>query len=443
MTHMKIVALYKTFDGGEFVDASLASIYDHVAAIVMVHSDTSWLGEKGNTVKRLALDWCQKNDIHHKVHHVDVSTDSQERQYASGIDAIRKLKIREDVVMAIDADEVWEDQYIINAVRFMSDNIKPAYRSNMHTYLKSPFFRVSPPYGSPGVFFRKPAYLSSFPRGCGAPSFHMPDVWMHHYTYVRESRDLVAKKIKQSCKADKTGDIIVPGWMESIYDNLPEGRDLHAFEKWKQVWHSVEKVWTCDLPPAMRKARLLPLWMPEGHLLDGEMNAIHRLSFGRNQAVDLGTYKGRSAAVLSLACRKVHSVDCYRDIRDSFADTLKPDRYQDMQDHSFEENKKLAARLGNLTVENSRSSDAAENWKGDPVDVLFVDDDHSEKGVFSAVDSWLPKMNLGGIVIFHDDNDIHPGVQNAIMRLKSDARFRFFSPGEWSGSVAVCEVVSK
>ncbi len=43
----RIVALYKTYDGEEWIEASLAGIYPHVARIVLVHSDTDWCGQKG------------------------------------------------------------------------------------------------------------------------------------------------------------------------------------------------------------------------------------------------------------------------------------------------------------------------------------------------------------------------------------------------------------
>lgn len=439
---MDIVALYKTFDGGEFVDASLASVYDFCTAIVMVHSDVSWLGERGNTVKPSAIEWCNKNDRQGKVKHIDVSADNQESQYQTGIDYIKTHKIPCDVVMAIDADEVWEDQYIENAIKQISDRPYPAYRSNMHTYLKSPFFRVSPAYGSPTVFFREPKLLTESPRGCRSGARQLSDVWMHHYTYVRDSREAVERKIFQSCKAD--GDEkVVNGWMESIYDNLPGGRSLHAFERWRSVWHCVEKIWMPDIPPAMRSASLMKMWMPDGQLLDGEMNAIYRLAKGRNQAIDLGTYKGRSAAVLSLACNRVYSTDCYGDVEGSFADTIKPDLYKTMQDHSFEENKALAKRLGNLTVDSLKSAAAGNAWSGRSVDVVFVDDDHSESGVLSGVNAWLPHIKIGGMIIFHDNNEIHPGVQSAIGKLKDGGKVRFFDPGEYSGSIAVCEVVSK
>lgn len=254
---MRLVALYKTWDGGEFVDASLASVYDSVDAIVMVHSDLSWLGERGNTVEHLARDWCLEHDAAKKVHHLNVSTISQEQQYAAGVEFIERTWPG-SVVMVVDADEVWETKYIENAKQQIAETPHvPAYRINMHTYLKSPFYRVMNPYGSPTAFLREPRLLTQSPRACRAPARQLRNVWMHHYTAVRSSREQVERKIRQSCLADG-GETVVPNWMEEVYDKLPEGRNLHYFERHRVVWNRVEKVTVAELPPAMLKAKLLP-----------------------------------------------------------------------------------------------------------------------------------------------------------------------------------------
>lgn len=439
---MRLIALYKTFDGGEFVDASLASIYEHCEAIVMVHSDVSWLGERGNTVRAAAIEWCNEHDQSGKVHHVDVSLGTQEAQYQTGLEYISRHKLPYDAILAVDADEVWEDQYFEQAKRQISENPFIAYRSNMHTYLKTPFFRVYPPFGSPTVFLRDPRWLLKSPRGCEAPALQLDNVWMHHYTYVRESRAAVERKLHQSCLADG-GEMVVPKWMETVYDKLPFGENLHGFVRWRQVWERVDKVWLPDVPPAMRSASLLKQWLPQGQILAGEQAAIHRLAKGRSQAVDLGTYHGLSAAILSLACDHVHTIDAYEDVigKGTFADTENPGRYDQMNGHSLLATAALCDRFGNITCEQNDTVDAASAWS-DPVDVLLVDADHSFDGTRRNVEAWVQHIAPGGRIIFHDDNDLHPGVQQAIQSYRQDSRFRFIEPGEYSGSLAVMEVMA-
>lgn len=441
---MNIVALYKTWDGGEFVDASLASIYDHVSAIVMVHSTHSWLGEVGNTVLKPAMEWCEEHDRDNKIHHVEVSCANQEQQYQSGLEYIMFNRLPCDVLMIVDADEVWEPGSLERAIRQINDKPFAGYRCNMHTYLKTPFFQVDPPFGSPTTFLREPKHLTQSPRACGAPAVQLDNVWMYHFTGVRASRADVERKIRQSRLADKAGERIVPNWMESVYDRLPAGRSLHYFQKHRHIWACIKKITTCDLPPAMRAAKLLPLWLPEGQLLDGERNAIDRLAKGRDRAVDLGTYKGLSAVTLALACKEVHTFDCYDDLpADSFADTLNPNRYrEELNGHSLEKSQALAARYGNITAYKARSVQAAQDWNKGPVDVLFVDDDHSETSVLANVAAWRPHMRRYGLILCHDDNDIHPGVQSAILKLSNDRSLHRVDPGDYSGSLAAFKVMT-
>lgn len=48
-----------------------------------------------------------------------------------------------------------------------------------------------------------------------------------------------------------------------------------------------------------------------------------------------------------------------------------------------------------------RSQEIGQFWPF-PVDFVFVDGDHSEKGVRGDVLAWLPKIKGGGILAFHD-----------------------------------------
>lgn len=446
MSSERIVALYKTWDGGEFIAASLASIYEGVDAIVMVHSEVSWLGECGNTVRTGAQRWCAEHDHAGKVHHVDADASTQEEQYALGLKYIADYNLGE-IIMVVDADEVWEACYIEEARRQMHDFRQfAAYRCMMHTYLKTPFYRVDPPAGTPVVFLRDGKQLTRSPRACRAEGMRFDyRVWMHHYTYVRGSRESVERKLRQSAAGDG-GESVVSGWMESVYDRLPEGRDLHAFTRWRSMWERVRKVWTPDVPESLRNDPLMDLWIPQGELLHGEMNALHRMARGRGQAVDLGTHHGRSAAVLSLACRRCHTVDCYDDLpAGTFADTLEPRRYETEEWRggrcgSLRATQALAARLGNLTCEQSLTAEAGKKWAGGPVDVLFVDADHSEAAVLQDAFAWLPHMRAGSRVIFHDNNEIHPGVQGAIVKLMGSGAFEVVDPGEYAGSIAVLDV---
>lgn len=182
--------------------------------------------------------------------------------------------------------------------------------------------------------------------------------------------------------------------------------------------------------------------LPTGLLMDGECENLYQLSKGRNLAVDLGTYLGFSAAILSHACKRVHTFDLFCDI----AKVHTPDgiQYRELyrtNGHSFDKVRASLARYPNITVEKKDTEQAGYEWNGGPVDVLFVDADHSHRYTLGNVESWYRHLAKGARIIFHDNNDLHPEVQSAIEILQQDCRFRFIDPGYDSGSLAVAEVV--
>ena len=438
---MRLVALYKTWDGEEWIEASLASIYGHVDQIVMVHSETSWLGERGNTVREPAKAWGAQYDISGKITHIDVDCRSQEEQYAAGIRAIRDG----DVVLAIDSDEIWETQYLERAKQqIAADKTRaPAYRCNMHSYIKTPFYRVDPPYGSPTTFLRQPELLTESPRGCRAPAIQLDNVWMHHYTYVRRSPDLVWRKIQQSCEAD--GDeVVVDNWMPDVYDRLPDGIDIHAFVGWRHVWHCVRTVWWSDLPAAVRKCEFVRNWWPDGLLMDGERNELHRLARGKRQAVDLGTFQGLSAVILSLAAERVHTVDAFESVAERPSTTSFERHYKELwheHKHTLSNVQSVLSRYGNITAEHNDTVAAGYDWPSRDIDILFVDADHSKLGTIANVKAWWPKLLPGATIVFHDDNDVHPGVQQAVREIAGSGQVRPVPLGRWSGSLTAFQKV--
>ena len=59
------------------------------------------------------------------------------------------------------------------------------------------------------------------------------------------------------------------------------------------------------------------------------------------------------------------------------------------------------------------TSHAARVWSG-PIDFLYVDADHSYKGVSDDLDAWYPHVRKGGLIVGDDyDNTMYPGVKQA------------------------------
>lgn len=61
-----------------------------------------------------------------------------------------------------------------------------------------------------------------------------------------------------------------------------------------------------------------------------------------------------------------------------------------------------------------RSQDVGRHWPA-PVDMVFVDGDHSTDGVVGDARAWLPRIAPGGIIAFHDyGRESLPGVKEGI-----------------------------
>jgi MMP 1-O-methyltransferase len=119
-------------------------------------------------------------------------------------------------------------------------------------------------------------------------------------------------------------------------------------------------------------------------------------STGRGAIVEIGSWKGRSTAWLATgakqAGRRVYAVDPHRNSReDPSANTLE----------EFLVNLKRAKLLEVVEPLIMTSEEAMASIPG-PVEILFVDGDHSPAAARRDADLWLPRLLPHGIVMFHD-----------------------------------------
>lgn len=119
----------------------------------------------------------------------------------------------------------------------------------------------------------------------------------------------------------------------------------------------------------------------------------------RGEIVELGTCAGTSLIVLSLAQklkaegRIVNSID--------------------LKKHELLESNLESAHVKdwvNIIIGNS--IEIANNWDK-PLELLWIDGDHSYKGVLSDIESWAKFVITGGMIAFHDYRD-GTGVSSAI-----------------------------
>jgi predicted O-methyltransferase YrrM len=117
---------------------------------------------------------------------------------------------------------------------------------------------------------------------------------------------------------------------------------------------------------------------------------------GRGAIVEIGSWKGRSttwlAAGARLAGRRVYAVDPHTgSTEDPAANTL----------DEFCANLERAGLAGVVEPLVMTSAQAARRLDG-PIELLFIDGDHSYEGAKHDADLWLPRLVEGGTAMCHD-----------------------------------------
>jgi len=142
---------------------------------------------------------------------------------------------------------------------------------------------------------------------------------------------------------------------------------------------------------------------------EGEGAALARLANGARRVVELGVYEGSSALVLCRALgaeAELHLVDPFID------DTGWALPAGSRATATATRLAVRRARLGGgptVRWHLARSQDVGRSWTGGPVDLVFVDGDHSPEGCREDWDAWHRHVSCGGVVAFHDARAGHAG----------------------------------
>ena len=163
----------------------------------------------------------------------------------------------------------------------------------------------------------------------------------------------------------------------------------------------------------------------DGWLGDDEGYLLYRLARdaeGAGAIVEIGSWMGRSTAWLasgSMASgrERVHAVDVF----DGGPEHKEREviRREGTTYHRFAENLEGLGLFGHVEPIIADSHEAARQWNKGPIRLLFIDGNHEYSAVKDDFGLWTMHMPAGGLVVFDDVAEKHPGVWKFIGELRS------------------------
>jgi predicted O-methyltransferase YrrM len=173
------------------------------------------------------------------------------------------------------------------------------------------------------------------------------------------------------------------------------------------------------VPPAVRddvRLRAIALGLglipPRAMHSDADLEVLRRGAEGARRVVEIGVYEGGSAVALMALlgpAAELHLVDPFGHHRNAL-----PRGWGASERATRRVVARAARRLGarapRVVWHVARSHEVAMGW-GDrgPVDLVFIDGDHSERGCELDWRAWSPLVARGGRVAFHDARAGAPG----------------------------------
>ncbi|MFX0132420.1 MAG: class I SAM-dependent methyltransferase [Candidatus Hodarchaeota archaeon] len=129
------------------------------------------------------------------------------------------------------------------------------------------------------------------------------------------------------------------------------------------------------------------LKLPHGILSIKEMECLYKYSKGI--VLDIGTFCGKSATILSLNAEKVYSIDMFFE---------KGSLHEKHLDYNYEIVKNKFKNTNVKIIKgDSRFVEINDNF-----DTIFFDSNHEYDFIKTDFEHWKPKLKSNGVFIFHD-----------------------------------------
>jgi predicted O-methyltransferase YrrM len=176
----------------------------------------------------------------------------------------------------------------------------------------------------------------------------------------------------------------------------------------------------------IERAKLIP-----GFMNDAELEWLAERATGCQRIAEVGSWLGRSTR--ALADNTKGTVWCI--------DTWEGSTNGDLQDivsahpkgWAFEQFRRNLADCSNVFVRKQHSVIAAQSFRDEQFDFIFIDASHDYRSVLNDIWAWRPKVMKGGILAGHDYcPERWPGVKRAVDELCPEHRTMEPNNGERS-----------
>jgi predicted O-methyltransferase YrrM len=175
---------------------------------------------------------------------------------------------------------------------------------------------------------------------------------------------------------------------------------------------------------------------PFNQISEAQKELLGVLLGGRDISVgvELGSWVGESASVISKHCKKLYCVDLWKG-NEGTEIGIKA-KTNDIKSIFLGNMKELG--IENIDVITSDTSEAARGFEDGSVDFVYIDACHLYSGVKKDLDAWVPKVRKGGLIAGHDFagtyfdekctefncvGGIHHGVVKAVLERFPDVKF--------------------
>ncbi len=136
--------------------------------------------------------------------------------------------------------------------------------------------------------------------------------------------------------------------------------------------------------------------LPRKLIFPYEESLLKKWATHKKVIVEIGVFEGASAKIFISVMKKdgvLHLIDPY--LPDSVNTKLIGRRWMARL------NLALAKKQGRIAWHADYSYNVAKTWPN-PIDLLFIDGDHSREACLYDWESWYRFVSVGGVVLFHD-----------------------------------------